>query len=105
MGMPTSAAGWAARGYPCRKPGCEGHIRGWEFAEQYNITDEEYANGNSESFNEGVRAYAEEQAEIAEGLVSAAEAAGGGMVKVAGYFRSSGTYVNPYYRRRPGQGG
>lgn len=105
MGMPTSAAEWAARGYPCRKPGCTGHTRGWQFAEEYNITDEEYNNGNSESFNEGVRAYAEEQAEIAQGFVPEAAAEAGGMVRVSGYFRSSGQYVNPYYRKRAGQGG
>lgn len=41
----------------------EGHDAGYSWAEQHDITDTDYSNGNSESFNEGVREYAEEQAE------------------------------------------
>lgn len=41
----------------------EGHDAGYEWAERYDIRDTDYSNGNSESFNEGVRQYAEEQAE------------------------------------------
>ncbi len=39
----------------------EGHDAGYRWAEQHDITDTGYSNGNSESFNEGVREYAEEQ--------------------------------------------
>ena len=38
----------------------EGHDAGREWAEEHDITDVNYDNGNSESFNEGVREYAEE---------------------------------------------
>lgn len=38
----------------------EGHDAGYEWAEQNDITDTGYDEGNSESFNEGVRQYAEE---------------------------------------------
>ena len=44
----------------------EGHDAGYEWAEQHDITDTGYSNGNSESFNEGVREYAEEQEEAEE---------------------------------------
>jgi hypothetical protein len=44
----------------------EGHDAGYEWAQQHDITDTGYSNGNSESFNEGVRRYAEEQAENEE---------------------------------------
>ena len=39
----------------------EGHDAGYRWAEQYDIQDTGYSNGNSESFNEGVRQYAEER--------------------------------------------
>jgi hypothetical protein len=39
---------------------CSGHDAGYEWAEAKDICDPEYDNGNSESFNEGVRAYAED---------------------------------------------
>lgn len=39
---------------------CSGHDAGYEWAQDNDITDTEYSEGNSESFNEGVRAYAEE---------------------------------------------
>lgn len=41
----------------------EGHDAGYRWAEEHDITDTGYSNGNSESFNEGVREYAEEQQE------------------------------------------
>ena len=41
----------------------EGHDAGYEWAQEHDITDTSYSNGNSESFNEGVRQYAEEQQE------------------------------------------
>ena len=41
----------------------EGHDAGYEWAQQHDITDTSYSEGNSESFNEGVRQYAEEQAD------------------------------------------
>ena len=44
----------------------EGHDAGYEWAEENDITDVDYDEGNSESFNEGVREYAEEQAELEE---------------------------------------
>lgn len=37
-----------------------GHAAGYNWGEQHDICDTEYDNGNSESFNEGVREYAEE---------------------------------------------
>lgn len=39
----------------------EGHDAGYEWAELHGITDVGYDEGNSESFNEGVREYAEER--------------------------------------------
>lgn len=38
----------------------DGHDAGYRWAEQHDIRDIDYSNGNSESFNEGVREYAEE---------------------------------------------
>lgn len=43
--------------------GGEGHDAGYEWAQEHDITDVDYSNGNSESFNEGVRQYAEERQE------------------------------------------
>lgn len=37
-----------------------GHEAGYNWGEQHDICDTKYDNGNSESFNEGVRQYAEE---------------------------------------------
>jgi histone acetyltransferase (RNA polymerase elongator complex component) len=36
---------------------------GYDYARDHDITDSSYDNGNSESFNEGVREYAEDQGE------------------------------------------
>lgn len=37
-----------------------GHSAGYDWGEQNDICDTDYDNGNSDSFNEGVREYAEE---------------------------------------------
>lgn len=39
---------------------CSGHQAGYEWGEENDICDTDYDNGNSESFNQGVRAWAEE---------------------------------------------
>lgn len=39
---------------------CSGHNAGYEWAQEHDIQDTSYDNGNSESFNEGVRDYAEQ---------------------------------------------
>lgn len=39
---------------------CSGHEAGYEWGEENDICDTDYDNGNSESFNEGVRAWAED---------------------------------------------
>lgn len=39
---------------------CSGHDAGYEWGEENEICDTDYDNGNSESFNEGVRAWAED---------------------------------------------
>ena len=44
----------------------EGHDAGYEWAQEHDIRDVDYDDGNSESFNEGVREYAEEMAEEEE---------------------------------------
>lgn len=44
----------------------EGHDAGYEWAQEHDITDTDYSDGNSDSFNEGVREYAEEQLEALE---------------------------------------
>jgi hypothetical protein len=48
------------RGYDCTQ-NCEGHEAGYSWAEQQGIDDPDDCEGNSESFIEGCRAYAEEQ--------------------------------------------
>jgi hypothetical protein len=48
------------KGYECTA-NCEGHEAGYEWAEERGIDDPEDCGGNSESFIEGCRAYAEEQ--------------------------------------------
>jgi hypothetical protein len=42
---------------------CSGHEAGYEWAEEHGIDDPDDCSGNSESFIEGCRAYAEEQQE------------------------------------------
>lgn len=46
---------------------CSGHDAGYEWAEKYTICDTEYDNGNSESFNEGVRQWAEDNCYYSDG--------------------------------------
>ena len=40
----------------------EGHDAGYKWAEEHDIDDPDYSDGNSESFNEGVREYVEDNA-------------------------------------------
>lgn len=47
------------KGYSCSLD-CSGHEAGYAWGEEYEICDTDYSNGNSESFNEGVRSWAEE---------------------------------------------
>lgn len=49
-------------GYECTDD-CSGHEAGYEWAEENDIDDPDDCDGNSESFIEGGRAYAEEQME------------------------------------------
>lgn len=46
-------------GYECTKD-CSGHEAGYEWAMDNDVCDEYFDGGNSESFAEGVRSYAEE---------------------------------------------
>jgi len=46
--------------YDC-KDDCSGHQAGYDWAEEHDIDDPDDCGGNSESFIEGCRAYAEEQ--------------------------------------------
>lgn len=39
---------------------CSGHDAGYDYADENNICDTEYSDGNSDSFNEGVIAWAED---------------------------------------------
>ncbi len=39
---------------------CSGHEAGYSWANRYEICDRNYSNGNSHSFNQGVRAWAED---------------------------------------------
>lgn len=55
-----SAAGSTFRGYDCTID-CSGHEAGYAWAEEKGIDDPDDCGGNSESFIEGCRAYAEEQ--------------------------------------------
>jgi len=48
--------------YPCTVD-CSGHEAGYEWAEKKGIEDPDDCGGNSNSFIEGCRAWAEEQAE------------------------------------------
>lgn len=49
-------------GYPCTVD-CSGHEAGYAWAEEHDIDDPDDCDGNSDSFIEGCRAYAEEQVE------------------------------------------
>lgn len=50
------------RGYRCTND-CSGHEAGYEWGEENGIDDPDDCDGNSESFIEGCRSYAEEQQE------------------------------------------
>lgn len=53
------------RGYDCVDD-CSGHEAGYEWAEDKGIDDPDDCGGNSQSFIEGCKAYAEEQQSLAE---------------------------------------
>jgi hypothetical protein len=57
----ASAQGYF-REYPCTVD-CSGHEAGYEWAERKGIEDADDCGGNSDSFIEGCRAWAEEQTE------------------------------------------
>lgn len=46
-------------GYECSDD-CSGHNAGYEWADENGVCDQDFYGGNSESFAEGVRIYAEE---------------------------------------------
>ena len=54
-----------SHGYSCTSD-CSGHDAGYEWGEENEICDADYDAGNSESFNEGVRSYAEENCDESE---------------------------------------
>ena len=56
----TATAAQTFRGYPCTSDG-SGHQAGYEWAEENSISDPDSCDGNSDSFIEGCRAWAEEQ--------------------------------------------
>lgn len=58
-GGSTYSASSYSSDYSCTSD-CSGHEAGYQWGEDNDICDVDYDNGNSESFNEGVRAYAEE---------------------------------------------
>ena len=57
----ASASAQSFKGYPCTDD-CSGHEAGYEWAERKDDTDPDDCAGNSNSFIEGCRAWAEEQA-------------------------------------------
>lgn len=59
-GLAVNAEAQSFKGYSCTVD-CSGHEAGYEWAEQQGITSESDCNGNSNSFNEGCQAWAEEQ--------------------------------------------
>lgn len=63
---PSPSSYTEARGTDDCTSDCSGHEAGWEWAAEKEICDPEYDNGNSESFNEGVRAWAEENCAYSE---------------------------------------
>ena len=58
--VPSIATSQDFHGYPCTDD-CSGHEAGYDWAERNDITDPDDCGGNSESFIEGCRAFAEEQ--------------------------------------------
>ena len=55
----TSSEQQTFGGYSCSYD-CSGHEAGYEWAQDNDVCDEYYDGGNSESFAEGVRSYAED---------------------------------------------
>jgi hypothetical protein len=54
-----TARAYTFHGYDCTDD-CSGHEAGYEWAEENDIDDEDECESHSESFNEGCRAYVEE---------------------------------------------
>lgn len=50
---------YESRGYGCTSD-CSGHDAGYEWADENGVCDEYYSESYSESFDEGVRVYAED---------------------------------------------
>lgn len=50
---------YESKGYECTDD-CSGHDAGYEWAADSGVCDEDYSESNSNSFDEGVRVYAEE---------------------------------------------
>lgn len=50
---------YGSKGYECTDD-CSGHDAGYEWASDNDVCDASYSDGNSNSFDEGVRAYAED---------------------------------------------
>lgn len=65
--MPQTEEEWARRGYTIVSD-MSGHIKGYEWAEAYGITDPDDCSGNSQSFIEGCQAYAVDQQDVASGV-------------------------------------
>ena len=57
---PASSDGETFGGYDCTVD-CSGHEAGYKWAQEKGINDTDDCGGNSESFIEGCKAYAEEQ--------------------------------------------
>lgn len=55
-----TSSGLTFHGYDCTVD-CSGHEAGYQWAEEHDIKDADDCGGNSQSFIEGCRAYAEEQ--------------------------------------------
>lgn len=62
FGLGVAATAQTFHGYPCTVD-CSGHEAGFEWADKKGIEDPDDCGGNSNSFIEGCRAWAEEQAE------------------------------------------
>jgi hypothetical protein len=61
----TSDGSSTFHGYDCTQD-CSGHKAGYEWAKEHGIDDPDKCGGDSESFKQGCRAYAEEQDEDSE---------------------------------------
>lgn len=59
MGSEATSGTLTFHGYECTVD-CSGHEAGYQWAEEHDITDPDDCGGNSESFIEGCKAYAEE---------------------------------------------